>query len=213
MAFRRVNAGRLSKCLAQGFTASQHCTMHPTSPHKLHTAHCTLNTAHWTMHIPTLHTAHCTQLLPTLQTAHYTLHTLHNCTFPHCTLQTAHCTLHTAHCTLHTTHIAHLPLPTLHTAHWRPQTAPNSPTLHTAPNFSCPFCDCWLEHCVLITEWALSCWCDPLFLFAIHTLNCVIFSVYPLFEQWCSVCVQSVNMSTFCGQIWGRRTRTDVWIL
>ena len=153
MAFRRVNAGRLSKCLAQGFTASQHCTMHPTSPHKLHTAHCTLNTAHWTMHIPTLHTAH-----------------------------------------------------------WRPQTAPNSPTLHTAPNFSCPFCDCWLEHCVLITEWALSCWCDPLFLFAIHTLNCVIFSVYPLFEQWCSVCVQSVNMSTFCGQTRERRRGTDAWI-
>ena len=48
----------------------------------------------------------------------------------------------------------------------------------------------------------------------IHTLKCVIFSVYPLFSvQWCSECVQSVNMSTFCGQTRKRRKGTNVWIL
>ena len=50
------------------------------TPHRLHTACCTLLTTHCT-----LHAAHCTME----KTAH-------------CTLHTEHCTLHTAHCTLHT---------------------------------------------------------------------------------------------------------------
>ena len=78
----------------------------------LHTAYCTLHTAHCKL---TLYTAQCTltlyTLYCTLNTEHGTLHTAH-CTLHstnwhfilytlHCTLNTAHGTLHTARCTLH----------------------------------------------------------------------------------------------------------------
>ena len=73
------------------------------------TLHCTLQTAHFTVHCrlhTSLHTADCT-LHCTLHTAHFTAH----CTL-HTALHTAHSTLSTryntlynkSHCTLHTLH-------------------------------------------------------------------------------------------------------------
>ena len=73
-----------------------------------------------------------------------TLHTAPNFS-PHCTVHTPHCTLHalhptsphTAQCTLHITDCTHC--------------SQLLSTVPPAPNFSCPFCNCLLKHCVLIT--------------------------------------------------------------
>ena len=95
---------------------------------------CTLRNCHMSHLKPTshftldrLHTPHCTlhTALFTLQSSHFTLHTLHT---SHCTLRSQHFTLHTPHFTLHTPHfILHTPHFTLHSS---------CPTLHTAPFIS-----------------------------------------------------------------------------
>ena len=67
----------------------------------MHTALCTLHSAHWIMHtaLCTLHSAHgiLDSLLCSLHSAHITLHTAYY------TLHTTHCTLYSTHCKLHTT--------------------------------------------------------------------------------------------------------------
>ena len=76
----------------EGESSRQNQVLQPLRP-ELHTAHCTLSTAHCTLHTAhyTMHNAQCT-----LHTAHYTLYTAN------CTLRKAHCTLYTAHFAGHT---------------------------------------------------------------------------------------------------------------
>jgi hypothetical protein len=77
-----------------------HALAHPANTCTLHTALCTLHTAHGYLLPAKLHCLH---------TAHCTLHTAHGYLLPaklHCLLHTAHTTQHTAHCTTFTQHTA-----------------------------------------------------------------------------------------------------------
>ena len=89
-----------------------HCTLHThgpikSSPRKLYTDQCTLNTPHWIMYA-----IHCALQTGTLQTIH-------------CTLYTEHCILYTAHFKIYTAHwlTAYWTLNTeqwtLNTEHWK----------------------------------------------------------------------------------------------